>query len=305
MRSDRRSRILIGLVIAWLASAVIAVALAQGGLFLPPAMRPAPDPAIADRVAGTGNWQTAAIVAEDGARLEGWFYPGAKRGTTVIVLHGVADSRKGMSGHARMLLRNGYSVLAPDSRGHGASQGEPFSYGVRERRDVARWIDWLQREHHVTTVYGLGTSMGAAILLQTLPDEPRIRAAVADCPFATFRRVAYHRVSQASGMPVWFGGLLAAPLVEQAMLYARLRYGVDLSHSSPLDAMRRNTSTPVLFVHGVEDTNIPPSHSADLAQVQGSPLWLVQGAHHVQSLSVAGEEYERRVIAHFAAPRKR
>jgi alpha-beta hydrolase superfamily lysophospholipase len=301
MRSQRGRRILLALGGLWLASVVMAVVLAQGALFLPPGFRPSADPAVADRIAGAeGKWQPATIRADDGARLSAWYFEGARRGVAVIVLHGVADSRKGMSGHARMLLRNGFSVLAPDSRGHGESGGEPFTYGLRERRDVARWVDWLARERHVSTVFGIGQSMGAAILLQTLPEEPRIRAAVADCPFSTFRRIAYLRLNQALGLPPWPGNLLAAPVAEQALLYTRLRFGIDLSLSSPLDAMQR-TATPVLLIHGTEDTNIPPSHSKDLAGARNTQLWLVPGAHHVQSLAIAGAEYERRVIAHFTA----
>lgn len=295
-----RTRLLVIAFTLWIASIAVAVVLAHGAVFLPPAFRPIAEPRVAEHVAGPDHrWTAVEIPSFDGARLKAWYFPGARR-DAVILLHGVADSRRGMSGHARMLLTDGYSVLAPDSRGHGESGGEPFSYGVRERQDVARWVDWLARQQHATRIFGLGASMGAAILLQTLPVEPRILAAVAECPFATFREVAYHRIAQASGMPPWLGHVLAAPVTEQAFLYTNVRFGINLNHSSPRDALRQ-TKAPVLFIHGAEDTNIPPSHSEDLARLSKSEVWIVPRAHHVQSLSVAGAEYRRRVLAHFAA----
>ena len=35
-----------------------------------------------------------------------------------------------------MFLEEGYSVLLPDSRGHGTSGGELVTYGLLEKRDV-------------------------------------------------------------------------------------------------------------------------------------------------------------------------
>ena len=49
--------------------------------------------------------------------------PARPNGAAAIVLHGVGDTRLGVLGQARFLLDAGYTVLTPDSRGHGASGG--------------------------------------------------------------------------------------------------------------------------------------------------------------------------------------
>src|SRR5262249_34859173 len=85
------------------------------------------------------------VRSSDGFRLRGWWIaPNPPTRTAVILLHGVADTRQGMLGHARLLLKNGYSVLMPDSRGHGISEGDRITYGLKEADDIRIWADWLR-----------------------------------------------------------------------------------------------------------------------------------------------------------------
>jgi pimeloyl-ACP methyl ester carboxylesterase len=80
-----------------------------------------------------------AITAFDGVVLRAAFV-NAGRSDCVIVLHGIHDSHKGALGFAPRFVRAGYSVLAPDARGHGASAGDLVTFGVLEANDVLRWI---------------------------------------------------------------------------------------------------------------------------------------------------------------------
>jgi hypothetical protein len=203
-----------------------------------------------------------------------------------------------MTGHAPFLLRAGYTVLLPDSRGHGASGGAITTYGVLEAADIHRWADLLLRQPGIGRLYGLGQSMGAAILLESLPREPRFGALVADCPFATFQEIAYDRLAQRGAV----GRIASWPVVNMGFVYARVRYGVNLWNASPADAVR-GTHTPVLLIHGSEDENIPLRHSRELhaLNLADTQLWVVQGAGHVASLITQPEAYEHRVIGWFAA----
>ncbi|HEX3748194.1 MAG TPA: alpha/beta fold hydrolase [Bryobacteraceae bacterium] len=261
--------------------------------------RPRPDGAEADAIAhGTASvWEPARVTAPDGIVLDSWlFTPREPNGSGAILLHGVGDTRTGMAGHARFLLRAGYTVLLPDARGHGASGGTVITYGIRESRDVHTWADWLLRARPIAHLYGLGQSMGATILIQSLAHEPRFRAIVADCPFDSFEDVAAYRLEHASGWnrrAVW-------PVVEIGFVYARLAYGIDLRQASPADAIR-GAATPVLLIHGTEDVNIPPAESQRLHALnpQWTTLWLVPGAPHVGSFQQNPDEYIRRVTEWF------
>ena len=183
-------------------------------------------------------------------------------------------------------------MLTPNCRGHGASGGDLITFGVRERSDLALWARWMRGREGVTWLYGLGESMGAAILLQSV-DE--FDAVVAEASFATFRQIALYRVTQRTGAPEW----TTAPLVESGLLYARLRYGVDLRTASPIDHLRR-TRVPVLLIQDLADRNVPVEQAQELAASDPrAVLWLVQGAGHTEAIAAQPYEMQRRVLGWF------
>jgi dipeptidyl aminopeptidase/acylaminoacyl peptidase len=263
--------------------------------------RPKASRVVADHLAyetGAG-WQPVSIAAADGTPLDAWlFQPAHPNGAAVILLHGVGDSRAGMTSEAEFLLRAGYTALLPDVRGHGASGGDVITYGIREAEDVHRWDGWLLANAGIERLYGLGESMGAAILLQSLACEPRFRAVVAESAFADFPEVAYDRLAQEVGAP----RPLFWPIVKGGLLYERLRYGVDLRRASPASVVRA-TRVPILLIHGTEDRNIPIRHSRELhaLNLRATVLWEVPGGHHVDGLATAGPEYIERVLHWFAS----
>ena len=138
--------------------------------------------------------------------------------------------------------------------------------------------------------------MGAAILLESLPREPRFRAVVAECPFDSFEDVAYYRLEQASKLGRW----ASWPVAQVGFLYARLVYGLDLRQASPANAIR-TTTVPILLIHGMADNHIPPSQSVALHALnpQSTTLWMVPGAQHVSALGANPREYVRRVTEWF------
>jgi len=265
--------------------------------------RPQPDPDLAESIARPhrASWEPARVTAKDGVLLSAWlFTPRRRNGSAVILLHGVGDTRAGSLSAAGLLLGAGYTALTPDCRGHGSSGGDFISYGIRETGDVRAWADWLFEHRPIERLYGWGASMGAAILLQSLPMEPRFRAIVADSPFATFEEVAYDRVAQVSGIcrpALW-------PVVNAGLFYERARYGLDLRHASPAEAVRA-THVPILLVHGTRDTNIPVRHSRELHALNpaATVFWEVPGAGHVESQATHPQEYEKRVTEWFASHR--
>ena len=239
------------------------------------------------------HWETARVNAADGVLLDAWILtPDVWNGSAAILIHGVADTRGGVMDRARFLLTSGFMVLTPDVRGHGVSGGDLTTYGVREAGDVHSWADWLFANRKVERLYGVGFSMGAAILLESLAKEQRFRAMVAEAPFADFHEIAMDRMSQVSFAP----RAAFLPIVNSGFLYARLRYGVDLRLASPAAAVR-NTRIPILLIHGTEDHNIPIRHSRELRALNPSAiqLWEIPGADHMGAMNAEPEAYVRKV----------
>jgi alpha-beta hydrolase superfamily lysophospholipase len=244
------------------------------------------------------------IRAFDSTLLRGWlFEPAHASNATVMLFHGMADSRLSELGYARLLLRHGYRVLAIDERGNGSSGGAIETFGVLERRDTHSWADWLFVNTPTTRLYGLGESMGAGILLQSLATEPRFRAVVGECSFQNFREIAYDRVSQHFGTRGEFKRALYFGLIESGMLYARWRYGVDFDDASP-EATVAATRTPVMLIHGLADDNVYPVQSERMAAANPRVvLWEPPKACHTCALGTVPDEFERRVIGWFESHR--
>jgi pimeloyl-ACP methyl ester carboxylesterase len=247
--------------------------------------------------------RTVQIPARDGIALAAWLFSPAKpNGNAVVILHGIADSRASQLGLAGMFLEHGYTVLVPDSRAHGDSGGDLATYGLLEADDVHRWVSWLIDDRDPRHVFGIGESLGGAVLIQSLAVEPRFSAIVADSAFASFEQIALDRVAATLPFSPNIGRLLAAPPVWAGFLYARVRYGLDFRAASPEAALARST-TPVLLIHGLNDRLTPPRHSEILAASnrRWTELWLVPGAGHTGAFEAAPREFEDRALSFLEA----
>ena len=245
--------------------------------------------------------QNVQILAADGATLNAWYVrPRNANGRDILLLHGVADNREGVGGFAPPFLDRGYGVLLPDSRAHGESGGSLATYGLLETDDIHRWVDWLYARQKSKCVYGFGESMGAALVLESLSQEDRFCAIVAESPFSSFRAVGYERAALYLGAPSWVGSTLLRLPVEAGMAYAKWRYSLDFDSDSPAEAVG-HSATPILLIHGTDDINILPRHSDLIAA--GSPthvtLWRVPGATHCGASSVEPEMFWTKVLAWF------
>jgi len=254
----------------------------------------------ADAERSSVEFRDVELMTQDGTLLRAWFMrPQEANGNVVILLHGVSDNRLGMYGYGRWFMQNHYSVLLPDARHHGNSGGLA-TYGIREANDIHEWVNWIETNDHPRCVYGLGESMGAAELLQSLTEEPRFCAVVAESPFATFREVAYARFGRPFHVGPWLGRTFFRPSIDVGFLYVRLRYGLNMEDASPERAVM-NSKVPILLIHGLNDRNIPPYHSdlIEAANPGSVALWKVPGAVHTGAAKAAPEEFSRRVLGWF------
>lgn len=241
-----------------------------------------------------------AIAARDGITLRAWnIRPGHGNGNGVILLHGLADNRFGMAGYAELLLSRGFSVLMPDARAHGTSGGNLATFGLLESEDIHQWVDWLERDDHPECIFGLGESMGAALLLQSLRSETRFCAVAAESPFASFREIGYDRAGQFFHTGPWLGRTLLRPTIEFAFVYARWKYKLDFEQVSPENVVAA-TKIPVFLIHGQSDRNIPVRHSRLIAARNPAVrLWEVPNADHCGAIGADPHEFSEKLIRWF------
>jgi uncharacterized protein len=241
-----------------------------------------------------------AVSGRDRVTLSAWsIRPRNGSGSAVILLHGLSDNRLGMSGYAQLLLGHGFSVLMPDARAHGTSGGQLATYGLLESDDILRWYDWLQQSQHPSCIFGLGESMGAAQLLQSLKTERHFCAVAAESSFSSFREIAYDRVGQFFHTGPWLGRTVLRPVLEIAFGYARWKYKINFEQLSP-ETVVAETKVPVLLIHGRDDHNISIRHSRRIAAHNPSVvLWEVPDTDHCGTISTARQEFEYRLVRWF------
>ena len=272
-------------------------------------LHPAKRPLSGDEVAAMkqcaqaldASFEDVSIPAADGVILRGWIlHPTDGNRDAVILLHGLADNRMGMTGYAQLLLAHGFTVLLPDARAHGSSGGSLATYGFLENDDIHHWLKFLLAREAPRCIFGFGESMGASQLLQSLSSGIPFCAVAAESPFANFRQIAYERMGQPFHLGSWVGRTLLRPLVEVAFLRARWKYGLDLQQVSPEHAAT-TTSVPILLIHGQADGNIPVRHSRRIhARAPQTQLWEVPFADHCGAIRVAPREFERRLLGWFS-----
>ena len=244
------------------------------------------------------------MVARDRAVLKAsWLNPRPATGALqncVLVLHGAGGTRSRAQRFVPFLRMRDYAVLAPDMRAHGESGGDMVTYGVLEKYDAIDWAHWM-RARGCGRIYAMGESLGASVLIEAAAVEPVFTAIVAECPYADLLEEAEYRGSRMFPLPFFLASPVAKLAVTGGRIYARLAYGIDFGRVLPVESMAR-LHTPVLLIHGTDDTRTPPSHSGKLAAANPlyASLWLVPGARHVGSFRSAPEEYRRRVLAWFA-----
>jgi uncharacterized protein len=256
------------------------------------------DPALHPSAFGAGVVHDVRLTTRDGVDLAAWHLDVPGSDAAVILVHGHEASRTWEFGQrfpalAVTLQANGYHVLMLDLRGHGASGGERFTFGLRERLDVIAAVDHLRAVGVPAGQVGvLGVSMGGATAIGAAADDPRIGALWIDSSYADIRPVLVSRWPAASGLPL--------PFLHGTLLAHRLRYGLDLADARPVREIPRVAPRPIVLVHGTADGNVAYDHALQLAQAAPwAELRTVLGGEHARAYGADPERYAAEVVEFF------
>jgi pimeloyl-ACP methyl ester carboxylesterase len=236
------------------------------------------------------------VHAPDGVLLRGWrVRPRQGNGDWILLFHGMSDNRTGMLGQAELLLRYGYSVVMMDSRAHGESGGAMATYGWLERRDTHAIVDALYATESPIKVFGLGSSMGASIALQSAGVEPRIVGVVAESSFSDLREVTYDYAGL--HWAPWLGKTLFRPATWTGLYEVEKQGGFATGDVSPEKSVATRPF-PVLLICDAVDHIIPCRHSQRIfaAATGTKELWEVPLSDHASAIGTAPAEYEQHVI---------
>jgi pimeloyl-ACP methyl ester carboxylesterase len=191
-----------------------------------------------------------------------------------------------------------------DLRGHGKSDGQYLTYGVRESDDLVRVIDELEARRLVTGRLGvLGVSYGATTAIHLAGKDSRIDSVVAVAPFSTMRDVVPD-----FGRTVLPGvGSLVPDQALDAGVDEAGRQGDFDPNLSDACAAIQQTRARVLVIHGEEDWMVPTYHGKRLheAAPDHSQLVLLPWTGHLTAwldpLGQVGAETHRWFDTHLAS----
>lgn len=234
------------------------------------------------------------VTTPDDYRLAAEEFPVEAGQRWALVLHGYTGWKEEMYQFACWYHSQGYSVLVPDLRCQGESEGDFIGMGWTDSEDCALWIDQILEKSPEAQIVLHGQSMGAAtaLILAGSPEaSPHIKAVVADSAYTEAYAMFGDKIKE------WFG-LPPVLFVDAACLMLKLRGGYDLRQASPLRAVK-GSRVPTLFIHGAQDRMISAEMSYALydAAACEKELFIVEGAGHGQAQDKDPEAYYGKIRA--------
>lgn len=240
------------------------------------------------------NAQDVYTQSEDGLRLHATWVPTQNARATVLLVHGYHSGIYTDFGLVMKLYHDmGISILLPDQRGHGRSEGCYTTFGVKESRDMLQWIHWHNKTAGECPMFLSGLSMGASTVmyLSDVPLPENVRFFVVDCGFNSPYDIIGKVFSSQTHIPAW-------PFLWATDLFARFFAGFSLKEKDSVTILRKNTH-PILMIHGMADDFVPcdMTRKAFAACTGDKHLLLVEGAGHGVSYLKAGNTYFNQILA--------
>jgi dipeptidyl aminopeptidase/acylaminoacyl peptidase len=236
------------------------------------------------------------FATQDGIKLNGWLIKHNENSKgTIVYLHGVGDSKIAGLPFAKFFYDNGYNIFLYDSRRHGESEGTYCTYGFYEKKDLTDAINYLEsrKDLHSGKIGVFGTSMGAAVALQTAAIDKRISAVAAENSFEALRTIFDDYQKRIIKIPFHY-------LRNIVIIRSEINAKFKAREVSPLKSVD-DIKVPVLFVYGTNDIHINYKKSIMLYECAGKQkeIYPIEHADHNNCWDVGGEKYHAKLLEFF------
>ncbi len=226
--------------------------------------------------------------SEEGLKLHGLWVPAENAKGTIILAHGYRSTVLVDFGKVLKLYHDlGLNLLLPQQRSHGESQGKVITFGVKESRDMLKWLEMHNSIFGDYQVILSGLSMGASTMMyladKKLPDN--VKGIIVDCGFTSPAAIissVFTKVTHLSAVPIIWVTDICARIFGRFSLY-------DCDSKKTLAKNR----LPIIMVHGKADDFVPCYMTQQGFACCTGPkqLLLVEGAGHGLSFLYATQEY--------------
>jgi alpha-beta hydrolase superfamily lysophospholipase len=216
-------------------------------------------------------------------RLHGlWLPQDDARAPVLLYLHGARFDVRTSATRMRRMHDLGFSVLAIDYRGFGRSSAGLPSQDLAAEDAHAAW-DWLAQKRPQARRFIFGHSLGGAIAVQLAAD-----------------------VSDEAGLIVE-GGFTSIPDVVSTFRWGWLPVGPLITQRFDAGSRVADIGSPLLVVHGSDDTLIQPALGRALFERAREPkrFLLVEGGSHHNTNDLGQPQYREAVAELFGIGRSR
>lgn len=212
----------------------------------------------------------------DGLRLAATYYNNDSE-TTILLFHGYrSDGRFDFACVVKYYIELGLNVLVVDQRSSGESEGKLITFGIKERYDVVKWVEFINRHYAPKNIFLSGVSMGASTVMMAanlrLPDN--VRGIIADCGFTSatdiIKRVARRAFK-----------INATPILPLLNVGCKMFGKFSLYEIDTVKALSES-DIPIFFIHGKCDNFVPceMSEISYKAARAEKYIYLVENADH-------------------------
>ncbi|MFL0267615.1 alpha/beta hydrolase [Candidatus Clostridium radicumherbarum] len=215
---------------------------------------------------------------------------------TIILLHDFSGSRYSSLKYIDMYLDKGFNVLIYDSRNHGKTGGSNITFGFAEKFDLDRWITWVAAKNKggIIGVHGEGLGAATALLQASLNEtSKRVSFYIADSSYSNLEQLFKLKLQENYNIRNPF-------IVKFLLFYTEKvnKYNNEFTfkEASPINYIKM-ISTPVLFIHGENDTNIPKAMSEALFNLKPAfkSIYIAPKAGYLESYKANEKEYKEKI----------
>jgi alpha-beta hydrolase superfamily lysophospholipase len=221
--------------------------------------------------------------------IQGWYSSIDSSDKCVIILHGITANKSYMLSEAVKFHEWGYSVLMIDFRGHGKSDGNNSSFGVKETQELDSAFNYarLKGNRHII-IYGM--SMGSIVAMKAISENKiQPQAVILDAPFGSLEN---HLKSRAAIL-----GFPSQPFAFLVTLWIGIERGYNGFNHCGYNYAKKITC-PVLMQWGQKDRYV---RRAEINQIYNNipgnnkKLVVYTNADHESYIQVEPTEWEKEV----------
>ncbi len=209
----------------------------------------------------------------------------------IIMQHGYTGKAQDMGNIAESFYTRGYSILAPDARAHGKSEGRYIGMGYQDRRDLLGWVDYILQKDAEAKIVFYGISMGGATVMllagESLPEN--VKGIIEDCGYSSTWEEFCYQLTRSFKLPKFY----ALYILFFADILVRLFAHYSLHDADAKKALKK-ASVPMLFLHGERDSFVPffmLDKVYEAAATKDKQMLSFPGAEHGLSMSTDAQRY--------------